>query len=161
MHVSQPATMVDPRQPRFGQAITGTVLLVGFLVELPAVLPVLAVILAGASLLGPRWNLYAYLYRPAKRLLGPPKELEEAAPPRFANTVGFVFLTTATVAYYAFDAVGLAWGLGLVVSGLALLAAVTGLCVGCELFVVARRIATKGRIARRITRPVERAGAPG
>jgi hypothetical protein len=159
--LSQPATMVDPRQPRFGQAITGTVLLVGFLLQLPVVLPVLAVVLAGASLLGPRWNLYAYLYRPVKGLLGPPHELEEAGPPRFANTLGFLFLTAATIAYYAFEADGVAWGLGLLVSGLALLAAVTGLCVGCEFYVLARRVATKGRVARRITRPVERAGAPG
>jgi hypothetical protein len=75
--------------------------------------------------------------------------------------VGFLFLTAASIAYYAFDAEGLAWGLGLVVSGLALLAAITGLCVGCEFYVLARRIATKGRVARRITRPVERAGAAG
>jgi hypothetical protein len=156
--MNRPTIMVDPRQPRFGQAITGSVLLLGFLLELPVVLPVLAVILAGASLLGPRWNLYAYLYRPVKGLLGPPSELEEAAPPRFANTVGFVFLAVATLAYYALDAPGLAWGLGLVVSGLALLAAITGLCVGCELYVVARRITTKGRISRRITRPATGAG---
>lgn len=159
--MSRPATMVDPRQPRFGQAITGTVLLLGFLVELPVVLPILAVILAGASLLGPRWNVYAYLYRSVKVLLGPPSELEEAGPPRFANTLGFLFLTAATIAFYAFDAVGVAWGLGLLVSGLALLAAITGLCVGCEFYVLARRVATRGRIARRITRPVERAGVPG
>lgn len=159
--MTQPTTMVDPRQPRFGQAITGTVLLLGFLLQLPVVLPVLAVVLAGASLLGPRWNLYAYLYRPVKALVGPPSELEEAAPPRFANTLGFIFLTSASIAYYAFEASGLAWGLGLLVSGLALLAAITGLCVGCEFYVLARRVATKGRVARRITRPVERVGAPG
>ncbi|HEV3474086.1 MAG TPA: DUF4395 domain-containing protein [Actinomycetota bacterium] len=159
--MTQPATMVDPRQPRFGQAITGTVLLLGFLAELPIVLPVLAALLAGASLLGPRWNLYAYLYPPVKRLLGPPSELEEAAPPRFANTLGFLFLTAATFAHYGFGTEGLAWGLGLLVSGLALLAAVTGLCVGCEFYVLARRVATKGRVSRRITRPVERTGVPG
>jgi hypothetical protein len=153
--------MVDPRQPRFGQAITGTVLLLGFLAQLPIVLPVLAVVLAGASLLGPRWNLYAYLYRPVKRLLGPPHELEEAGPPRFANTLGFLFLSGATIAHYVFEAEGVAWALGLLVSGLALLAAITGLCVGCEFYVLARRVATRGRIARRITRPVERAGAAG
>ena len=157
--MSHPAVMVDPRQPRFGQAITGTVLLLGFVLELPIVLPVLAVVLAGASLLGPRWNLYAYLYRTVRGLLGPPRELEEAAPPRFANTLGFLFLTVASVAYYVFEAETVAWGLGLLVSGLALLAAITGLCVGCELYVLARRVATGGRVARRITHPVEPAGA--
>jgi hypothetical protein len=49
--------------------------------------------------------------------------------------------------------------LALLVSGLALLAATTGLCVGCEFYVWARRIATRGRVKGRLTAPVERAEA--
>jgi hypothetical protein len=92
--LSQPSTMVDPRQPRLGQGITGIVLLLGFVLDWPIVLPILAVILAGASLLGPAFNLYAYLFRWLKRTipLQPPKELEETRPPRIANTLGFIFL---------------------------------------------------------------------
>ncbi len=153
--------MVDPRQPRLGQGISGIVLLIGYLLDAPVVLPVLAAVLALASLGGPAVNPYAWLFRGlrAAGVFGPPKELEEAAPPRFANTVGFVFLTVASLAHYAFDpplAAGwVAWGLGLVVSALALLAAITGLCVGCELYVYARRLATRGRIPERLTRRVE------
>lgn len=156
--MSQPA-MVDTRQPRFGQAITGVVLATAFLFRWPPALPVLAVILGFGSLLGPAANLYAYLFRGAKRAfrLGAPRELEEAAPPRFANTLGFLFLTAATVAHYAFGADILAWALALMVSGLALLAATTGLCVGCEAYVVARRLATGGRV--RAKRVVPGAGA--
>jgi hypothetical protein len=147
--------MVDPRQPRFGQAVTGSVLLVGYLLDWPVVIPILALVLAGASLLGPRANLFAHLFlwlkRPAR--LGPPRELEEAAPPRFANTLGFLFLTAAAVSYFAFrpPVLGgwLAWGLGLLVSALALLAAATGLCVGCEFYVLARRVLTRGRVAEK------------
>ena len=154
--------MVDPRQPRLGQGITGLTLLIGYLLDAPIVLPVLAVVLALASLGGPSVNPYAWLFRGLRRigLFGPPSELEEAAPPRFANTVGFVFLTAASIAFYAFDpplADGwVAWGLGLVVSGLALLAAITGLCVGCELYVAVRRLATRGRVPERVTTRVER-----
>ena len=146
-------SMVDPRQPRFGQAITGIVLLVGFVLNWPAVLPTIGAILAGASLVGPTANVYAHLFRAARNvaLIGPPRELEETGPPRFANTLGFIFLTTAAVAHYAFGATTLAWGLGLLVSALALLAAVTGLCVGCELYVIARRLMTRGRIPHRRT----------
>ena len=153
--------MVDPRQPRLGQGITGVVLLVGYLLDAPVVLPVLAAVLALASLGGPALNPYAWLFRGLRAVgvFGPPKELEEAAPPRFANTVGFVFLTVASLAYFAFDppvAAGwVAWGLGLVVSALALLAATTGLCVGCELYVAGRRLATRGRVSERLTRRVE------
>lgn len=158
--MAQPGTMVDPRQPRLGQGITGAVALAGFLLDAPVVLPVLAAILAAASLLGPRANPFAWLFRGLRRVgvLGHPRELEEAAPPRFANTLGFAVLSAATVAW-SFGLTWLAWALGLVVSALALLAAVTGLCVGCELYVWARKVATGGRIRRRLVRPVE--GARG
>jgi Domain of unknown function (DUF4395) len=161
--LAQPVTMVDPRQPRLGQGITGAAALVGFLLDVPAVLPALAAILAAASLFGARANPYAWLFRALRRTgaMGPPRELEEAAPPRFANTVGFVVLSLATVARYGFELESVAWGLALVVSALALLAAVTGLCVGCELYVWGRRVATGGRVRGRLVRPVEETGAPG
>ena len=159
----KPVTMIDPRQPRLGQGITGLALLVGFLLDQPLLLPVLAVILAAASLGGPSVNPYALLFRGIRSAgwIGPPRELEEAGPPRFSNTLGFAFLTAASLAYYLPDQpiTGLAWGLGLLVSALALLAATTGLCVGCELYVFVRRLATRGRVSSRITRPVERAAA--
>jgi hypothetical protein len=149
--------MIDPRQPRLGQGITGLTLLVGYLLDQPLILPVLAVILALASLGGPAVNPYALLFRWSRKagLFGPPSELEELGPPRFANTLGFVFLTTASLAHYVPDQpiTWLAWGLGLLVSALALLAAITGLCVGCELYVFVRRLATRGRVAGRITKP--------
>lgn len=148
--------MVDPRQPRLGQAITGAVLLGGFVLDAPVVLPILAVVLGAASILGPRFNPYAYLFRTLRRAgaLGPPREMEEAAPPRFANTLGFVFLSVAAMAAYGLDSPGrwLAWILALLVAGLALLAAVTGLCVGCELYVLGRRLATRGRAPGHIVR---------
>jgi hypothetical protein len=151
--------MVDPRQPRLGQAITGIVALTGYLLDVPLVLPVLATILGAASLLGPAANPYAWLFRGLRRagVVGPPRELEEAVPPRFANAIGFVVLSAAAVARYAFELSWLAWGLALLVSALALLAALTGLCLGCELYVWARRIATGGRVPARRVRTVERA----
>ena len=157
MSDGKPVTMVDPRQPRLGQGITGAVLLVGFLLDQPLILPVLAVILAAASLGGPALNPYAQLFRAVRAAgwIGPPRELEEAGPPRFSNTLGFAFLTAASLAYYLPEDPlrAVAWGLGLMVSALALLAATTGLCVGCELYVFVRRVATRGRVSHRITRP--------
>lgn len=151
---SQEDDVIDPRQPRLGQGITGSLLLLGYVFQRAEVLPLLAAVLALASLGGPRLNPYAHLFRWARsRFLGPPRELEEPGPPRFANTLGFLFLTGASVAHYAAGATGLAWGLGLLVSALALLAAVTGLCVGCEVYVIVRRLTTRGRLPRRITAP--------
>ena len=154
MNEAHARKMVDPRQPRFGQAVTGLTLLGGFLADWPPVIPAVAVLLAGASLGGPAWNLYAHAFRGLGRLvrLGPPAELEEAAPPRFANTVGFAFTAAASVVL-AFDVPAAAWTLAVIVSALALLAAATGLCVGCELYVASRRLLTRGRVPERITAP--------
>ena len=147
---ASPIRLVDPRQPRFGQALTGGIVLLGFIVGWPQVLPAIAVVLAGAALGGSSINLYTHLYRGFKQVAGlaPPAELEEAAPPRFANTVGFVFLAAATLAW-VLDVTIVAWTLGLIVSSLALLAAITGLCVGCELYLAARRVTTGVRPPRR------------
>jgi len=142
--------VIDPRQPRFGQAITGLVLLVGYLISFTPAIAAIAVVLAAASVGGPRLNLYAHLYPRFARLvrLGAPSELEEAGPPRFANTVGFVVTTVASVLALT-GLTTAAWVLALVVSSLALLAAVTGLCVGCELYVLGRRLlAGEGRSIR-------------
>jgi hypothetical protein len=105
-----------------------------------------AIVLAGASLLGGPFNLYVHVFRGVRRLFrwGPPRDLEEAAPPRFANTLGFVFTAAASLLYFVFHQHVAAWTLGILVAALALLAATTGLCVGCEFYVFARRIlATK------------------
>ena len=144
--------LIDARQPRLGQGITGTVLALNFILapKAPVAIPVLAAVMGFASLLGPRFNVYVYLFKALKPRFGPTKELEEQGPPRFANLLGFIFLTCGSIAFYVFDNSVIAWGLGLLVAALALLAAITGLCVGCEFFVIGRRIATKGRVASKL-----------
>jgi hypothetical protein len=84
---------------------------------------------------GPVLIAYAKLIRPR---LAPPTELEDPRPPRFAATVGVVFLAASTLAFVA-GADALGWALALVVAALAALAATTGICVGCELYLVAAR----------------------
>jgi hypothetical protein len=59
--------------------------------------------------------------------------LEDSRPPRVANMIGLAVLALASVSY----AVGLGtlgFGLGALVAVLALLAATTGFCTGCEAY---------------------------
>lgn len=130
---------IDPRGPRFNQAVLTVGLLAGFLADAKAVVPVLAVVLFLGAAFGPRYGpflrLYAELIRPR---LGPPAELEDPRPPRFAAAIGVVFLVGASVAFAA-GAAGLGWALALVVAALAGLAAVTGICVGCEIYLLLTR----------------------
>ena len=75
--------------------------------------------------------------------------IEDSRPPRFANLVGVVFLGAATSSFLL-GATTVGWGLTLVVAALALLAAVTGVCAGCELYRLTARL--RGVAARHVPR---------
>lgn len=119
--------MVDSNLPRFSQGILAVLLAISFLVVLEAAVPVLAVVLAAAVFGGPRWNLWAYLY---KSLPIPRGEPEPAAPPRFSQLLGAIFLTVSTVGLFATTQESTAWwvigwGPALLVAVLAGVAATT------------------------------------
>ena len=89
---------------------------------------------------------YAVLYRRLVRpRLAPPAELEDAAPPRFAQTVGLAFALVGVLAavaglsavFYVATAAALA---------AAFLNAAFGFCLGCEMYLTYRRV-----IGRRAT----------
>ena len=119
--------VIDSRIPRFAQALQALILALGFLLGAELVVPVLAVILVAAAAGGPRWNLFAQIY---KALPIPPGELEPAAPPRFAQTLGAVFLVIGSVVLVAAEPRSTlwwfaGWGPAVAVAVLAGLAATT------------------------------------
>ena len=146
----RPPAPIDPRAPRFNQAVLAVGLLAGFAADWRPAIPVFAVVLLLGAALGPSYGPFLRLYAVAIRpRLGPPGELEDPRPPRFAAAVGVAFLGAASVALLA-GSPGAAWALALIVAALAGLAATTGLCVGCELWLVAARrrgVALSGREA--------------
>jgi len=130
---------IDPRGPRFNQAVLAGGLLIGFLADWRPVVPSFALVLLAGAALGPRYGPFLVFYGKVIRpRLGPPREMEDPRPPRFAAAVGVAFLTAATLAF-AGGAAGIGWGLALVVAVLAGLSATTGLCVGCEIYLVLAR----------------------
>lgn len=131
---------IDPRGPRFNQGVLTVALLVGFAAKFWAIAPIFAVVLFLGAAFGAKWGPFLRLYAEVvKPRLSPPKELEDPRPPRFAATIGTVFLGAATIAFAA-GAGTLGWVLTLIVAALAGLAAVTGICVGCEIYLMwARR----------------------
>ena len=130
---------IDPRGPRFNQAVLAVALLGGFLVDWRPVVPLFALVLLAGAAFGPRYGpflaVYAKVIRPR---LGPPRELEDPRPPRFSAALGVVFLAAGTLAFAA-GSPGVGWGLALVVAALAALAAATGICVGCEIYLLLAR----------------------
>ena len=130
---------IDPRGPRFNQAVLAVALLAGFLVDWRPVVALFALVLLAGAAFGPRYGpflaLYAKVIRPR---LGPPVEMEDPRPPRFAAAVGVVFLNAGALAFAAGHP-GIGWALALVVAALAGLSATTGVCVGCELYLLLAR----------------------
>jgi hypothetical protein len=130
---------IDPRGPRFNQAVLASALVLGFVFDQRWIAPLFAVVLfvgaAFGSKYGPFLRIYAELVKPH---LSPPRELEDPRPPRFAAAVGVVFLLGATLSF-VLGAVVVGWVLALIVAALAGLSAVTGICVGCEIYLVFAR----------------------
>jgi hypothetical protein len=131
--------VIDSRAPRFNQAVIGSLALVAFLLGLEWLPAVLAAQLAIGLTLGRRYCLpCAFYFEVVQPRLGEGR-LEDARPPRFANLLGVTFLGGATLAFLA-GATTVGWALTLLVAGLALLAASTGLCMGCEAYVLLARL---------------------
>jgi len=130
---------IDPRGPRFAAALTATVLAVVLLTGSVWLLAAQTVVFAIGAFAGLHRSPYSVLFRHAVRpRLAPPADLEASAPPQFAQAVGFVFGLIGTIALAA-DATTV----GLIAAGLAFAAAFLnaafGFCLGCEIYLLARR----------------------
>ena len=131
--------VIDARAPRTNQAIVGTISLLAVLTGWWPLLALLAAQLAIGLRFGRRYCLPCLLYFEVLQPRLGEGPIEDSRPPRFANLVGVAFLTAASGAYLA-GVPEAGTILGAIVAALALLAATTGLCVGCELYRVAARV---------------------
>ena len=131
--------MIDSRAPRFNQATVGVLALVAVVTGWWGILAALAAQLVIGLTLGRRFCLPCLVYFELVQPLAGEGPLEDARPPRFANMVGVAFLGAATLAY-ALGAATLGLVLGALVAALALLAAATGFCAGCEAYKLGCRL---------------------
>jgi hypothetical protein len=132
-------SVIDARAPRFNQAVVGLVSVAAVTVGPWWLLALLAGQLAVGLTLGRRYCLPCLAYFELVQPRFGEGPVEDARPPRFANLVGVVFLTAASIAFAA-GAEMLGTVLGALVAGLALLAAATGLCAGCEAYKLGYRL---------------------
>jgi len=138
--------VIDTRAPRFNQAVVGLVSLLALLTGWWWLLALLALQLLAGLTLGRRFCLPCVAYFALVQPRFGEGQLEDSRPPRAANMVGLAVLGSASIAYAAGGAsVGLL--LGSLVAALALLAAVTGLCTGCEAYKLACRLRGRPFIA--------------
>ncbi len=138
-HPYRDTAVIDARAPRTNQAIVGTLSLLAVLTGWWGILAVVALQLAIGLTFGRRYCLPCVLYFEVIQPRLGEGPIEDSRPPRFANMVGVAFLGAASIAYAA----GLTTAgqiLAGIVAALAILAATTGLCVGCEMYRFAARL---------------------
>jgi hypothetical protein len=131
--------VIDSRAPRFNQAVIGVVSVLAVATGWWWLLALLAAQLLVGLTLGRRFCIQCLVYFELIQPRFGEGPLEDSRPPRAANMVGFVFLSAASVAYGLGAAVAGAV-LALIVAALALLAAVTGFCTGCEAYKLGCRL---------------------
>ncbi len=131
--------VIDARAPRFNQAVVGVVALAGALFGWPLAWALMGSQLLIGLTLGRRLCLpcLAYFKLIQPRLGEGP--LEDSRPPRLANMMGFAFLTAAAVTWWL-GSPALGTALGAIVAALALSAAISGFCAGCEIYKMGARL---------------------
>ncbi|GAA5008789.1 DUF4395 domain-containing protein [Streptomyces siamensis] len=134
---------IDVRGPRFGAAVTAVVLAVVLITGSAWLLAWQTLAFALGAAGGVGRSPYGWLFRRAVRpRLGPPTDFESPEPPRFAQAVGLFFAIVGLAGY----AIGPEW-LGQAATGCALAAAFLnaafGYCLGCEMYLVIRRVTAR------------------
>lgn len=138
-HPYRDLDVIDSRAPRFNQTVVGLGALIAVLTGWWPILAALALQLGIGLRFGRRYCLPCLAYFELIQPRFGEGLVEDARPPRFANQIGFTVLTAASLAYL----VGLPWlgpALGGLVAALALLAATTGFCAGCQIYRLGARL---------------------
>jgi hypothetical protein len=136
---------IDPRGPRFGAAVTSVLLALTLLLGTGPSATALLIVVALLFVLGVAHGVQGTLQGLAFKAwvrprLAPPTEVEDPRPPRFAQLVGLL-VVGAGLLFAALGvpaAVPIAAAVALVA---AFLNAAFGLCLGCELYLLGRRLA--------------------
>lgn len=135
---------IDPRGPRFGAALMSVLLaatvIAGTSTAAAILLGVAVALFAVGAVRGAQGTAQAWLFRSYVRpRLAPPTELEDPAPPRFAQQVGLVITGLGLVLGLTVtpSAIPLAAGVALIA---AFLNAAFNVCLGCLMFVALQRL---------------------
>jgi hypothetical protein len=139
---------VDTHLAKFSQASVVLFTGLAFLLNLPIIVPLTAVIMA-LSVLSPSVSLFRLIYTGVAiplRILKPRIVEDDPAPHRFAQGVGATFLIAATLVLYLTNATAVGWGLDLIVFVLAGINLTVGFCAGCFVYYHLGRIGLLPRV---------------
>lgn len=138
VHPYDDTAVIDSRAPRTNQAVMGSLALLAFVVNAQWLIALLAIQFIVGLTAGRRYCLPCLLYFEVIQPRWGEGRIEDARPPRFSNQVGAVFLSLATIAFLA-GIPTFGWVLALIVATLALFASTSGVCLGCEAYILIAR----------------------
>ena len=147
---SSPAA-IDPRGPQFNAILT-SVVLAATLLTAPAtvglvLLGVQAALFATAVAFGVQRTPAAFLFKTLVRpRLSAPAHLEDPQPPRFAQAVGLVFAVVGLLGFLTGATLVGAIATGFALAA-ALLNAVFGFCLGCEMYLLLTRARARALVS--------------
>jgi hypothetical protein len=130
--------VIDARAPRFNQTVVAIICALALATGWWGLATLMGLQLAVGLAFGRRWCLSCVVYFEVIQPRLGEGEIEDARPPRFANVLGAVFLGAATVFHLAGAHVA-GWLLVGIVASFAMFAALTGICVGCNIYKVLAR----------------------
>lgn len=131
--------VIDARAPRFNQVVVGLVALLGAVFGWPLAWALMALQLFVGLTLGRRYCLTCVAYFVLVQPRFGEGPLEDSRPPRLANMMGCAFLSAAALAWWL-GATTVGVVLAALVAALALLAATSGFCTGCEIYKLTARL---------------------
>ncbi|HEY7456163.1 MAG TPA: DUF4395 family protein [Solirubrobacterales bacterium] len=131
--------VIDARAPRFNQLVVGLVALAGVLLGWPLLWALMGAQLLIGLTLGRRFCITCVAYFTLIQRRFGEGPLEDSRPPRLANAIGAAVLSAAAAAWWLGSPTA-GTALGSLVAALALLAATSGLCAGCELYKLGARL---------------------
>lgn len=131
--------VIDARGPRTLSVFVATTTIVAFIFNLEWLVAVPALQLIVGLTFGRRTCLPCVFYFKEIQPRFGEGRIEDSRPPRFSNVMGAAFLGAATLAFIlGFSTVG--WVLTLIPATLASLLAISGICVGCEMYAAFARV---------------------
>ena len=138
--IDAPVTLIDARGPRFGAAITTTVLAFALVFHSQVAIIFQLVVFATGALLGPQKTIYGLIYRTfVKPQLKGDAPTEDVRPPQFAQRVGLGFALIATVGLTLSSTLTFTIATSFALAA-AFLNAAFNFCLGCEMYLLIARL---------------------
>ena len=134
---------IDARGPRFAASITTLVLAIALVTQSAWVLALQGLVFLIGAVRGPQFTPYGLIFKSLiKPRLKKEAPTEDVRPPKFAQAVGFSFALVGLIGAIAGSSAVFTVAVGFALAA-AFLNAAFNFCLGCEMYLLGLRFATK------------------